>query len=102
MVMWLSARSDPEEGELPYFLRGGLPFRPVVQAPALRRHAVAGGLPREGLSEERQALELGRVMVCTLTNRTVAFLHLNQSQGGMCMSGVLRVGVGVPRQGAGP
>ena len=27
---------------------------------------------------------------------------LNQSQGGMCMSGVLRVGVGVPRQGAGP
>ena len=28
--------------------------------------------------------------------------YLNQSQGGMCMSGVLRVGVGVPRQGAGP
>ena len=28
--------------------------------------------------------------------------NLNQSQGGMCMSGVLRVGVGVPRQGAGP
>ena len=33
---------------------------------------------------------------------SLIFLVLNQSQGGMCMSGVLRVGVGVPRQGAGP
>ena len=33
---------------------------------------------------------------------TSATVVLNQSQGGMCMSGVLRVGVGVPRQGAGP
>ena len=29
-------------------------------------------------------------------------LYLNQSQGGMCISGVLRVGVGVAQQGAGP
>ena len=28
--------------------------------------------------------------------------YLNQSQGGMCISGVLRVGVGVAGQGAGP
>ena len=28
--------------------------------------------------------------------------ELNQSQGGMCISGVLRVGVGVAGQGAGP
>ena len=30
------------------------------------------------------------------------FEVLNQSQGGMCISGVLRVGVGVVGQGAGP
>ena len=50
-----SCESEPEEGELLYLLRGGISFRPVVQALAFGRHAVAGGLAGERLCLEGQA-----------------------------------------------
>ena len=75
--------------------------------------------PMSGLASSEAMLQPGTVNVLLGQGRTAEVLRnlcfqvfgdqregwetiLNQSQGGMCMSGVLRVGVGVPRQGAGP
>ena len=59
-----------------------------------------------GVPDERSGLWIGTpesISIRTSIKYEVFMTSvLNQSQGGMCMSGVLRVGVGVPRQGAGP
>ena len=49
---------EPGDGEIPYLLRRGLSFRPVVQTPAVRRHPVTGGLPGKGLGQGCRAPEL--------------------------------------------
>ena len=105
-------KSEPEDSELPYLLRRGISFRQVIQTPAVRRHAVAGGLSREGLAHWRQAQELGPGDGMHVHHRNVALPcqefpeYLLRPFGAIVVRGYGRevhVGVGaVLADGAGP